>query len=47
MIILKSILIAFLVLIDIACIIASFKYKPAYPYYFYFITTTLSIIFLI
>lgn len=44
--ILKYILIAFLILIDIACIYCSFKYKPKYPYYFYFIVTTLSIIFL-
>ena len=45
--ILKVILIAFLVLIDISCIYCSFKKKPAYPYFVWFIVTSLSIIFLI
>ena len=45
--ILKYLFIALLILIDISCIVCSFKYKPVYPYYFWFIVTTISIIFLI
>lgn len=45
--ILKGILIAILVLIDISCIYCSFKEKPAYAYFFWFIVTSISIIFII
>lgn len=44
--ILKGILIATLVLIDIACVYCSFTKKPAWTYFFWFIVTTFSIIFL-
>lgn len=45
--IIKYILIAFLVLIDIACVMCTFKYKPKYPYYFWFTVTTFCIVFLL
>lgn len=45
--VLKYIFVALLVLIDISCIYCSTKYTPKYPYYFWFIVSTLSIIFLI
>lgn len=45
--ILKGILIASLVLIDISCIYCSFKKKPAYAYFVWFIVISISILFII
>ena len=45
--ILKGILIATLVLIDIACVYCSFTKKPAWTYFFWFIVTSIYILFII
>lgn len=42
--ILKYLYLATLILVDIACIVCSFKCKPVYPYVFWFIITSIAII---
>lgn len=37
---------ALLIYLCIVCIICSFKYKPKYPYYFWFCVTLLGLIFM-